>query len=168
MHIHISSGHDRRTRNRRRTRRGAPVLVVLALFLASVLDPAAVDRDPEHTHVVVGGTPAEQARALAAHTQRAHASEMLHRRLPGEQTARDARTPWARATGEESAGAIVLSVRSGEASASSVVGLTGGGLVATATGAFRVSPAVAPLEPARMLMSSGTTPSIPDPPPRAL
>jgi hypothetical protein len=43
--------------------------VALVLFPAAALDPSAAQRTPHHDHVVVGGTPVERARVLAAHTR---------------------------------------------------------------------------------------------------
>jgi hypothetical protein len=47
--------------------RGTLHLVVLGVFLAGLLASGGAEPDPYHAHLVIGGTPAERARALAAH-----------------------------------------------------------------------------------------------------
>jgi len=43
------------------------LLAVVGVFLTSLLAAGGGERDPLHDHIVIGGTPADRARALAAH-----------------------------------------------------------------------------------------------------
>ncbi len=47
-------------------------IVTLAAFFSLAIDPNGVERDPYHTHTVIGGTLEEQARALADHEGYGH------------------------------------------------------------------------------------------------
>jgi hypothetical protein len=87
-----------------------------ARLLVPLLGPAAVELDPYHTHVTIGGTPRQRAAALAHH-RRDH---------PG-----DAATCHDR----EGAGVRVLSITAGPAAGALVASLTGAAsAVAAGTG----------------------------------
>jgi len=60
---------DRRAKSLRRPAVLRPLLAVAVLigFAVTASDPRAVERDPYHNHIVVGGDPLQQARVLADH-----------------------------------------------------------------------------------------------------
>lgn len=93
------------------------LLVVLGLgFAVSLLDPHALEYDPWHTHVVVGGTAEERAKALAAHT---HSRDRQHQAAQpsSEKPLNDERY-------EHEAEAQVVSLRSPNALGVFISGLT--------------------------------------------
>lgn len=115
-------------------------------LLVSLLGPAAVEWDPYHTHVTVGGTPRQRAAALAHHR---------HDHTRHATTCHD----------HDGAGARVLSITSGPAAGALVASLTGAASAVTAgTGvpgpapSGRIPPSV---HPCHSLIAHG----VPEPPP---
>lgn len=64
------SVHHRVRPLRRPGRRAACLCVFFVMSLGLFAFPTSAGMDPSHSHIVVGGTPAERARALASHLVR--------------------------------------------------------------------------------------------------
>jgi hypothetical protein len=134
------------------TTRGARVGLILAAvagrLLVSLVGPAAADLDPYHTHVTVGGTPRQQAEALARHR---------HDHVQDAAPDHD----------HEVAAVQVLSITAGPPAGVLVVGLTGVA-AATVTGievaAPKPSDAIAVPAP---FFPTSLPRTVPEPPPRA-
>lgn len=100
---------------------------MLAAFFVTAVDSDGVERDPYHSHIIVGGTLEEQARTLADHLRHGHVWGWA---LPTDGTASPTPSGAGRVcTGENQddagRGARVLSFRAGGAGVS-IVGLDGG------------------------------------------
>jgi len=108
------------------------ILCVLASFMLTAVftfavDSDGVERDPYHSHIVVGGTPEEQARTLADHVRHGHvwgwapAADKATYPTPSS----DHRTCRGEGHDDAGRGAHVLSFRT-SAAGTSIVGFDGG------------------------------------------
>jgi hypothetical protein len=86
-------------------------LVIVAIVTASAVDPRAAERDPDHGHIVVGGSALDRARALAWHIRYGH-EESLTARVPAAAHEGDEKD------GVEVGGTHVLSIGTGAAAVS--------------------------------------------------
>lgn len=102
--------------------------VATAFFVLLLSAPHSTEWDSNHLHIVVGGTPAEQARALAAHL--AHNEESAH----AETTLPTAREPAKPARLRGTTGRV-LSIESGAAE-ESVSEISGAIIAATFQGSL--------------------------------
>lgn len=135
----------------------APSWGLLALLAAGLFAfPSNAGQDPYHAHVVVGGTPAEQARALAHH-------------LLGEREGIDDGGPpmaFGAARGVPFPGVHVISIRGGGGGAA-VLSIEGSGVAALAAAPHVPAPArargVVTHDPSRVPQATLPTP---EPPPR--
>jgi len=121
-----------------------------------LLDPHALEGDPYHEHIIVGGSSTDQARALAAHL-RHFAGPVLQHSGGTETTGCNEHS--------SSAGARVLSIRGDSGTGSSVIGL-GNAVAMEEHTAVPIAPSA---RLAVILISActlGVTLSVPDPPPR--
>ena len=144
------------TRRLRTAHRAVCLGVSCIVFLGLVAFPGGAGRDPHHVHLVVGGTPAERARALALHLVRERAGVDGGTPPPA--------TPAAERTG--SAGARVFSLR-GNGGGPAVLSVGRSGAVLNAAAHLMPVPSqasrAAAYSPSRV---PHIVPSTPDPPPR--
>jgi hypothetical protein len=141
------------------------VLAAVVRLVVSVADPGTVERDPYHLHLVIGGTPAQRADALAHH--RHHGHDRLHR--PAEPLGRDGADA-ARPRGEPPGGPDaprVVSLFPGSVPGAMVLSAAGLAL-ATAAAANPTAPPMTGqvARPERPRVARVVLP-VPDPPPRA-
>jgi hypothetical protein len=135
------------------------MLALAAVVASSAVDPHAAERDPDHTHIVVGGTALDRARALEWHLKHGHDEHPLA-------------LPFAASSDEDeqggngSARAHVLSIRSGQAADVMVLSLEGG--VALSSNWLFVPPSPPEVHaPASVsVFVSEADPSVLEPPPR--
>ncbi len=129
-----------------------------AALLLPLLDSHALEGDPYHEHIIVGGSPADQARALAEH--------LRHFSVPWPQ---DAPRPLATGCDDYPGNARprVFAVHGGSAAGSSVIGLGNaaameGQLVVPVPPSVRLAVIPSPANPFDVILP------VPDPPPRDL
>ena len=141
---------------RQRPVQGAAILIVCAALVLPLLDPHALEGDPYHEHVIVGGSPTDQARALAAHLRHFARPVLQHSVGTGATGCNDH---------SSHAGARVLSIRGDSGTGSSVIGL--GNAVAMEA---RTAVPIAPSARLAVIYFSANTLDVilpvPDPPPR--
>ncbi len=130
-------------------------LLAVALVLP-LLDPHALEGDPYHEHIVVGGSPVDQARALAAH--------LHHRSVPLRHESSN-RVVTGSCASPSTDNVQVVSVHSGSAAGSAVIGFPNTIAAAGHSGApipTLTSPVVvpSPLHTLEIILL------VPDPPPR--
>ncbi len=134
------------------------VCAVVAMMIASEVDPSAPERDPSHGHIFLGGSALDRARALAWHLRYGHDENLIARpsTLPHQEDEDD---------GAESQGAHVLSIRG--AAGVTVLGSAGGAILALSWSL--VPPRAAPgraVAPFPLLVIESIL-LVPEPPPRA-
>jgi hypothetical protein len=140
------------------------VLGAVVRLVAPVADPRAVERDPYHLHLVIGGTPAQRAGALAHHRHHGHDSPRCIAEL-GRDGA-DATRPDDEVVGG-SEGPRVVSLFPGATPGTMILG-TAGLALATAAASTPTAPRMtgAVARPATLRLARAALP-VPDPPPRA-
>jgi hypothetical protein len=139
-------------------------LVAATIFLtstASFLDPRAVERDPGHGHIVVGGSAPERLRALAEHLGRRHLVESGAG--SGSFAAADDQTG---ATAGAEGAARVFSVQSDRAAGALVFGTGGAVLLASPWRLLIIGGPGGPVAPPLSLTYDSVHLPIPEPPPR--
>ncbi|MDR7521636.1 MAG: hypothetical protein QN168_04140 [Armatimonadota bacterium] len=128
--------------------------VFLVIVLLGAFDPGAGERGPSHAHIVIGGTPDEQARALAAHLRGAHSSATSH--------------AWHvlfRASDEATDHPHVISISTGAVGAS-VLGVGDGTMVAAPASRVPRAPLSGRVVPLQSAAPAEADRTVPDPPPR--
>ena len=142
---------------RQRPVQGTAILIVCAALVLPLLDPHALEGDPYHEHIIVGGSPTDQARALAAHLRHFAGAVLQHSGGTATTGCNDH---------SGNAGARVLSIHGDGAAGSSVIGL-GNAVAMEERAAVPIAPSARLAVTHFSASTLGVILPVPDPPPRS-